>query len=86
MYTPGSMDTQNGDGGIIVGEQWKSAESCIVQDINIPGSNHTRNAAAIQDYLLEYVNEPGLVPQQWKILLPLSFPFKTAEACCLNND
>lgn len=47
MYTPpGSMDTQNGHGGIIVGDQWKSAESCIVQDINIPGSNHTRNAAA----------------------------------------
>ena len=73
MYTPpGSVDAQNGDGDIIDGDWQKTAdhELCIIQNITIRGSNYTRNAAAVRDCLCEYVNGPGQVPWQWKILLP----------------
>ena len=73
VYTPsGSMDAQNGDGDIIDGDWRKTAdhELCIIQNITIRGSNYTRNAAAVRDCLCEYVNGPGQVPWQWKILLP----------------
>ena len=71
VYTPsGYMDTEN-DEGDIVDEDWRqSDEPCSIRDITIPGCNHTRNASAIRDCLCEYVNGPGQVPWQWKILLP----------------
>lgn len=68
--TPGSVDTQNGEGDIIDGYWRNTVESCIIHNINIPGCNYTRNAASVQDCLCEYVNGPGQVPWQWKILLP----------------
>ena len=49
---------------------YTTVESCIIQNINIAGCNYTRNAASVPDRLCEYVNGPGQVPWQWKILLP----------------
>ena len=68
IYTPpGSMDTHNGEGDVRDGDWRTSVEPSL---INIPCSNYTRNAASVRDCLCEYVNGPGQVPWQWKILLP----------------
>lgn len=66
IYTPGSVDTQNGEGDIIDGDWWSTVESCIIQNSNIAGCNYTRNAASVRDRLCEYVNGPGQVPWQGK--------------------
>ena len=65
MYTPPrSMDVQDDEGDIIAGDWWETTESCIIQNITIPGSNYTRNAAAVRDCLCEYVNGPDQVSWQ----------------------
>ena len=71
VYTPlGSFDGQNGEGDIVDGDWRKTTEQCIFQNITIHGSNYPRNAAAVRDSLCEYVNGPGQVPWQWKVLPP----------------
>ena len=65
---PASVDTQNGEGDIFDGDWQNTVESCLIHNINIPGCNCTRNAASVRDCLCEYVNGPGQVSWQWKIL------------------
>ena len=40
------------------------------ENLALPGMNHTKSASQMRDYLSEYVNGPGQVPWQWKVLLP----------------
>ena len=41
-----------------------------LENLTIPGCNHPKHATEIRDTLSEYLNGPGMVPWQWKLLLP----------------
>ena len=67
---PGTMDVEKEDGVVINGEWRQSAGSSNINDILLPGQNYTRSASEMRDIICEYLNGPGQVPWQWKILLP----------------
>ena len=70
VYTPtGALDYENENGEVIAGE-WRQTGDNKFENLALPGMNHTRSASQMRDYLSEYVNGPGQVPWQWKVLLP----------------
>lgn len=70
VYTPpGSLDSENENGEVIAGE-WRQSGENKFENLSLPGMNHTRSAGQQRDNLSEYVNRPGQVPWQWKVLLP----------------
>jgi hypothetical protein len=69
-YIPtGTLDFQTGDGDVVEGS-WRQEAPGNVENITIPGCNHPRSATEMRDCLSQYVNGPGQVPWQWKVLLP----------------
>ena len=69
VYIPaGSLDYEKEDGEVIGGE-WRQSGESNLESLVAPGMNHTRNAGKVRDLLSEYVNGPGQVPWQWKVLL-----------------
>ena len=70
IYTPCVyVDLPNDEGVIIDGDWRKNTRSNNILNINIPGCNYTRSGGEIRDCLCDYVNGPGQVSWQWKILL-----------------
>lgn len=68
VYTPlGSLDYENENGEVIAGE-WRQSGDNNLENLALPGMNHTRSASQMRNYLSEYV--PEQVPLQWKVLLP----------------
>ena len=67
--TPGSLDYENENGEVIAGE-WRQTGDNTFENLALPGMNHTRSASQMRGYLSEYINGPGQVPWQWKVLLP----------------
>ena len=43
-----------------------------VDELHLPSNleNHPKHGTEIRDTLSEYLNGPGMVPWQWKLLLP----------------
>jgi hypothetical protein len=68
VYIPsGSLDYEKD--GEVIGGKWRQNGESNLETLVAPGMNHTRNASQVRDLLSEYVNGPGQVPWQWKVLL-----------------
>jgi hypothetical protein len=51
-------------------EELSDASPGNIKNLAIPGGNHKQKASAVRDTLSDYVNGPGQISWQWKILLP----------------
>ena len=64
VYIPsGSLDYEKEYG------DWRQNGDNNIETLVAPGINHARNASQVRNILSEYVNGPGQVPWQWKVLL-----------------
>lgn len=62
VYThPGSLDYEK-ENGEVIAREWRQTGDNKLENLALPGINQMR------DYLSEYVNGPGQVLWQWKIL------------------
>ena len=62
VYTPlGSLDYENENGEVIAGE-WRQTGDNNIENLALPGMNHTRHFCQMRNYLSEYVNGPEQVP------------------------
>ena len=67
VYIPsGSLDYEKD--GEVIGGDWRQNGDSNFETLVAPGMNHTRNASQVRNVLSEYVNGPGQVPWQWKVL------------------
>ena len=68
IYTTSGSQDINTDNGQVNAEE--RADVSNFQNVVLLGRNHSRTATQVRDCLSAYVNGPGQVPWQWKILLP----------------